>query len=134
MKNPPESVRIDKWLWAARFFKTRSLAQQQVEGGKVHVNGQRVKASKQVKPGMTIVLRQGYDERTLTVTALSEKRGSAGDAAELYEETAESLGRREATAAQRRADALSRPDPGQRPDKRARRALQQLRTRTTPEE
>jgi len=134
LKNPPESVRIDKWLWAARFFKTRSLAQQQVEGGKVHVNGQRVKASKQVKPGMTIVLRQGYDERTLTVTALSEKRGSAGDAAELYEETAESLGRREATAAQRRADALSRPDPGQRPDKRARRALQQLRTRTTPEE
>lgn len=134
MNGKTEGVRIDKWLWAARFFKTRSLAQQQVEGGKVHVNGQRVKASKLVQPGMTIVLRQGHDERTVVVTGLRERRGSATDAAQLYEETPESLAKREATAAQRRADALSQPDFGRRPDKKSRRALQQFKNRPFSEE
>src|SRR5690606_41706703 len=73
-------VRIDKWLWAARFYKTRSLAQQMVEGGKVHVDGQRVKASKPVRVGQLVVLRQGELQREVEVLALAEKRGSAPQA------------------------------------------------------
>ena len=122
-----DEVRIDKWLWAARFYKTRSLAQQQVEGGKVQLNGQRVKPSKGVRPGMTIQLRQGNDDKTVIVTALAEKRSSASNAALLYEETAESIRNREAAAAERKADAVSAPRSDYRPQKRDRRAMEKLR-------
>lgn len=122
-----DGVRIDKWLWAARFFKTRSLAQQAVEGGRVHLDGQRIKASKPVRPGMTVELRQGHDQKTVIVQALAEKRGSAKDAVLLYEETPESIQAREVASAERRAEASSRPDTRQRPNKKDRRELKKLR-------
>lgn len=122
-------VRIDKWLWAARFYKTRSLAQQMVEGGKVHVDGQRVKASKPVRVGQVIVLRQGEVQREVEVLALAEKRGSAPQAALLYQETQDSIARREQVSAERRAAILSAPHPDHRPDKKARRDLRRFRDR-----
>jgi ribosome-associated heat shock protein Hsp15 len=122
-----EGIRIDKWLWAARFYKTRSLAQQMVEGGKVHVDGQRVKAGKPVQVGQTVVLRQGHDERTVVVTALAGKRGSARDAAQLYRETPDSVVAREQAAEQRRALRSSEPRPDHRPSKKQRRDHQRFR-------
>ncbi|MCB1837732.1 MAG: ribosome-associated heat shock protein Hsp15 [Alcanivoracaceae bacterium] len=122
-------VRIDKWLWAARFYKTRSLAQQMVEGGKVHVDGQRVKASKPVRVGQVIVLRQGEVQREVEVLALAEKRGSAPQAALLYQETQDSIARREQVSAERRAAIISAPHPDHRPDKKARRDLRRFRDR-----
>lgn len=124
-------VRIDKWLWAARFYKTRSLAQQMVEGGKVHVDGQRVKASKPVRVGQVIVLRQGEVQREVEVLALAEKRGSAPQAALLYQETQDSIARREQVSAERRAAIVSAPHPDHRPDKKARRDLRRFRDRQT---
>ena len=122
-------VRIDKWLWAARFYKTRSLAQQMVEGGKVHVDGQRVKASKPVRVGQVIVLRQGEVQLEVEVLALAEKRGSAPQAALLYQETQDSIARREQVSAERRAAIVSAPHPDHRPDKKARRDLRRFRDR-----
>ena len=124
-------VRIDKWLWAARFYKTRSLAQQMVEGGKVHVDGQRVKASKPVRVGQVILLRQGEVQREVEVLALAEKRGSAPQAALLYQETQDSIARREQVSAERRAAIVSAPHPDHRPDKKARRDLRRFRDRQT---
>ena len=124
-------VRIDKWLWAARFYKTRSLAQQMVEGGKVHVDGQRVKASKPVRVGQLVVLRQGELQREVEVLALAEKRGSAPQAAVLYQETQDSIARREQVSAERRAAIISAPHPDHRPDKKARRDLRRFRDRQT---
>ena len=124
-------VRIDKWLWAARFYKTRSLAQQMVEGGKVHVDGQRVKASKPVRVGQRVVLRQGELQREVEVLALAEKRGSAPQAALLYQETQDSIARREQVSAERRAAIISAPHPDHRPDKKARRDLRRFRDRQT---
>jgi ribosome-associated heat shock protein Hsp15 len=124
-------VRIDKWLWAARFYKTRSLAQQMVEGGKVHVDGQRVKASKPVRVGQVITLRQGEVQREVEVLALAEKRGSAPQAALLYQETQDSIARREQVSAERRAAIISAPHPDHRPDKKARRDLRRFRDRQT---
>lgn len=96
-------VRIDKWLWAARFFKTRSLAKQAIEGGKVHLNGQRVKASKDIEAGIQLQIRQGWDEKDILVLALSDKRGPAPVAALLYQETEESIAKREQQALERKA-------------------------------
>lgn len=93
-------VRLDKWLWAARFFKTRSLATEAVAGGKVDVNGERAKPSKPVKPGDEVRLRAGPYEHILIVRELGERRGSAAVAATLYEETAASRAERERLAAQ----------------------------------
>jgi len=98
-----EKVRIDKWLWAARFFKTRSLAKQAIEGGKVHLNGARVKPSKDIEVGMLLVVRQGWDEKTVRVLALSEQRRGAPEAATLYKETQESEQARALKADQRKA-------------------------------
>src|SRR5690606_23228334 len=95
-------VRIDKWLWAARFFKTRNLAKQAIEGGKIQVDGQRVKASKELTTGMHLTIRQGFDEKQVVVRALSGQRRGAPEAALLYEETADSRERREAQALQRK--------------------------------
>lgn len=101
--SPPNKVRIDKWLWAARFFKTRSLAKQAIDGGKVHIDGQRVKASKEIETGMNITIRQGWDEREVIVVALSEQRRGAPEAALLYAETEQSIEKRAFKAEQRRA-------------------------------
>ena len=100
---PLHKVRIDKWLWAARFFKTRSLAKAAIEGGKVHCNGERCKSSRELSIGMTLNIRQGYDEIDVVIKALSEQRRGAPEAALLYEETANSRAKREAAAARRRA-------------------------------
>src|SRR5574340_295217 len=96
-------VRLDKWLWAARFFKTRSLASQAVDGGKVHCNGERVKPARAVRAGDELRIRQGPYEITVLVRALSERRGPASEAALLYEETPESVAARAALKEQLRA-------------------------------
>ena len=95
-------VRLDKWLWAARFYKTRSIAKEMIDGGKVHYQGLRVKPSKEVALNATIRLRQGEHEKTVIVTEISDKRGNATRASELYQETTESITEREQTAEQRK--------------------------------
>ena len=126
--NPPLSkVRIDKWLWAARFFKTRSLAKQAIEGGKVQVDGQRVKASKELTLGLLLRIRQGYDEREVVVTALSEQRRGAPEAALLYQETPASLERRELSAQQRKLAGALDPLNDGRPTKKQRRQIHQFK-------
>lgn len=122
-----DDVRLDKWLWAARFYKTRSLARQMIDGGKVHVDGQRGRPAKPVRVGQEIRLRQGHDLRTVIVRALSERRGSASDAALLYEETPASIAAREQAAAERRAAMRTMPHPDHRPDKKERRDLVRFR-------
>lgn len=116
-------MRIDKWLWAARFFKTRSLAKQAIEGGKVHCNGERCKSSREIEAGFTLQIRQGWDEKTVLVKALAEQRMGAPQAALLYEETPESQALRERLAAERKAqNALQEPGAG-RPTKQDRRRI-----------
>jgi ribosome-associated heat shock protein Hsp15 len=122
-----DQLRIDKWLWAARMFKTRSAATGAVLGGRVHVNGERVKPSKVVRTGDSIEVTIRTVRRTLVVTGVDERRGPARDAATMYAETPESLVARELNAAERR---LSRPlgaDLGTRPTKQAWRRLDALR-------
>ncbi len=122
-----DEVRIDKWLWAARFFKTRSTATDAVLGGRVHVNGERVKPSKPVRAGDTVEVTIGTEQWKIAVTGLAERRGPASVAATLYAETPESRIAREQHAAERR---LARPlgaDLGPRPTKQARRRLDALR-------
>jgi len=122
-----EPVRIDKWLWAARFYKTRSAATDAVLGGRVHVNGTRVKPAKDLRSGDEIELTIGPNHRVVEVLALSDKRGPAAVAATLYRETPESVEARERAAAERR---LARPlgaDLGLRPTKLDRRRLEALR-------
>ena len=125
--SPP--VRIDKWLWAARFFKTRSLAKQAIDGGKVHVDGQRVKSSKAIAIDAELRIRCGWEEKTVVVTAISDKRGSASIAATLYRETAGSLAAREQRAAERRAARGAAPDYAQRPTKKQRRQIHRFKQR-----
>jgi ribosome-associated heat shock protein Hsp15 len=123
-------VRIDKWLWAARFFKTRSAATEAVAGGRVHVNGARVKPSRDVQIGDTVQIRIGQLGWVVLVRGLSDKRGPAKVAATLYEETPESLAERE----QRRLELrLSKPigaDLGARPTKQDRRRIERLKRRS----
>ena len=113
-------VRLDKWLWAARFFKTRALAAEAVAGGKVHAGGQRAKPARAVCPGEILHIQRGPDEYTIVVKALSGRRGPASEAVLLYEETAESRQRREALAEQRRLDS---PAYAGRPTKQDRRRI-----------
>ena len=122
-----DEVRIDKWLWAARFFKTRGLASTAVLGGRVHLNGERVKASKHVAAGDTLEVTKGMERWTVTVTALADKRGSASVAQTLYAETAESRAKREQHALERRFARAPGDDLGARPTKQARRRLDALR-------
>ena len=124
-----EKVRLDKWLWAARFFKTRSLAKQAIDGGKVHYNGQRVKSSKQVETGVTLIIRCGWDDKTVKVTGISDKRRSASEAAILYSETNESIQRRSANAAQRKAISAS-TDSRSKPNKKQRRQIHRFKQNT----
>jgi ribosome-associated heat shock protein Hsp15 len=126
-----EQVRLDKWLWAARFFKTRGAATEAVLGGRVHVGGARVKPSKDVRVGDVVDVTIGSVKRTVEVTGVSDKRGSASVAATLYTETADSIAAREQHAIERR---LARPpgaDLGARPTKLERRRLDALRRGST---
>ena len=118
-----EAIRIDKWLWAARFFKSRSQAAEAVSGGKVHINGQRVKAGKTIQPGDELSIRKGPFEWAVMVRELSIRRGPAVKAQKLYEETEESRERRSALAEQLRAQGQRQPFLKGRPTKKARRQL-----------
>jgi ribosome-associated heat shock protein Hsp15 len=117
-----DDVRLDRWLWAARFFKTRALAQQAIAGGHVHLNGQRTKAARVVRPGDRLEILRGEERFEVDVVALADRRGAATAAQALYAETEASLAAREAARQSRRDLAGSRPPPG-RPDKRDRRRL-----------
>jgi len=123
-----EPVRIDKWLWAARFYKTRGLAAEAVTGGKVHVDGHRVKPGKKVQTGMVIEITQGWSTRIINILALAERRGSAKVAQTLYEETQESVLRREAAEQQHKLLATTPRSDG-RPDKRDRRQIMKFKQR-----
>jgi ribosome-associated heat shock protein Hsp15 len=125
-RDPEGRVRIDKWLWAARFFKTRSIAAEAIDGGKVEVNGERAKRSKLLQAGDEVRIRIGPYEHVVRVRAVAERRGSATVASALYEETPESRRAREALAAQMRA-LPSLFGQGNRPSKKDRRDLRRLR-------
>lgn len=120
------SVRIDKWLWAARFFKTRAKAKESIDGGKVHLNGQRTKPSKDIAIGDTLKITQGYDEKVINVLALSDNRRAASIAQTLYEETEDSVKQRELRAEQRRAAGQHVASEG-RPTKKDRRMIHRFR-------
>lgn len=122
-----EGIRLDKWLWAARFYKTRAVAREMIEGGKVHYNGQRSKPSKTVELNAMLTLRQGNDERTVKVLGLTDQRRPATEAMQLYEETAESLEKREKMAQARKTNSLTMPHPDRRPDKKERRDLMKFK-------
>lgn len=128
MNAPTAKLRIDKWLWAARFFKTRSLAKKAVEGGKVHCNGDRIKVSKEVVVGDTLSIRQGWDEKTVTVLELSDQRRGAPIASTLYEETPQSIEKRLLAAEQRRSHGGGILAPETRPNKKQRRQLDKFRS------
>jgi len=117
-----QDMRLDRWLWVARFFKTRSLAQEAIAGGHVHLNGQRVKPARAVRPGDRLEISRGEERFELHVTALAARRGPATAARTLYEETAASIEAREAARQLHRDLAGSRP-PAARPDKRDRRRI-----------
>ncbi|MFC3034823.1 ribosome-associated heat shock protein Hsp15 [Pseudoalteromonas fenneropenaei] len=121
------AIRLDKWLWAARFYKTRTLAREMIQGGKVHYNGQRCKPSKTVDVGAVIKLAQGHDDREVTVLALAEKRLAAPLAQALYQESEESIERREKNAIARKNNLLFAPHPITKPDKKQRRELLKLK-------
>ena len=122
-----DRLRVDKWLWAARFFKTRSIAKTAIEGGKVHLEGQRVKVSREISVGEILVIKQGWDEKEGVVRALSAQRGPAPIARELYEETANSIEKREREAQARKAAGGAVARPAQKPGKHQRKALERLR-------
>lgn len=119
-------LRIDKWLWAARFYKTRSLAAQAVEGGKVKLNGERVKPGKDVKPGDRLEVRSGELQWQVEVCAVSPRRGPAPEAAKLYAETDASRARREQMLLMRRAGTHPAHDTHGRPTKRDRRMIRRF--------
>ena len=119
-----DRVRIDKWLWAARFFKTRSLATLAVTGGKVHLNGARIKPARQVQPGDELRVGRGELEFVVTVIAVLDKRRPAKEAQLLYEESEESILQRQEHKERKRLEAANRMHgPVKRPDKRSRRQI-----------
>jgi len=124
MSEDADKLRIDKWLWAARFFKTRSLAADAVDSGKVQINGVRAKPSRLVGAGDRLLVRVGPYEHELEVMGVSSRRGPAAEARQLYRESADSIQRREALAAQLRAQPV--PDFKGRPTKRDRRQMEKL--------
>lgn len=122
-------MRVDRWLWVARFYKTRSLASAEVDGGHVEVNGERAKPAKQIKPGDVLRIRLNQNTWVVTVRALSERRGPASEARLLYEEDAASRAERDRLAEQRRLAPPPAYEEGGRPSKRDRRVLQRVRRR-----
>jgi|SRR6266850_855102 len=128
---PPARCRLDRWLWAARFFKTRSLAAEAIDGGKVQVNGDRVKRARQIQVGDRVEIRLGPYRHIVVVRGLSERRGPAKEAALLHEETLESLAERERVAFQlKAAHVLFVPETNERPTKRDRRRLEDFRKKS----
>jgi len=127
IENTNVKLRLDKWLWAARFFKTRSLAKKAIEGGKVHHEGQRVKVSKEIQMGDFLTISQGGDEKKVVVIALSDKRRGAQEAQRLYSESSDSIAKREANAIQRKAQNAAFAHPLKRPTKKQRRQIHQFR-------
>ena len=125
--NDLQKLRLDKWLWAARFFKTRSLAKAAIEGGKVHLDGNRVKVSREIMVGDTLQIRQGWDEKVVEVLALSSQRRGAPEAQRLYQETEASREKREAEAAARKAAGGMIDRPAQRPSKKQRRQIHRFK-------
>lgn len=123
-----DGTRIDRWLWAARFFRTRSQAKAAVERGHIRLNGARTKPAKEVKPGDTLTVRRGFEEYAVEVTGVSDRRGNAEAAALLYEETAASEQRRQAEAARRKLERAGLAASGARPTKRDRRQLADLKS------
>lgn len=126
MMSAAEPVRIDAWLWAARFFKTRALAKQAVERGKVEIAGAACKPSQAVMPGDALRITRGEEIFAIEVIALAHKRGSAALAQTLYRESGASIKTREAAREQRRAERAGYQPPPKRPDKRARRLIRAL--------
>lgn len=116
-------TRLDKWLWAARFYKTRAIASSAVSGGKVHLNGQRIKPSRPVKIEDCYEISRGHDRLEIIVVQLSERRGSASVAQTLYRETTDSIQRREHESEQRKLAAMQRPLSDHRPNKQERRKI-----------
>ncbi|MDN3490467.1 ribosome-associated heat shock protein Hsp15 [Pseudoalteromonas sp. APC 3694] len=121
-------VRLDKWLWAARFYKTRAIAREMVQGGKVHYNGQRSKASKIVEIGAVIKLAQGVDEKTITVLNILEKRQSAPIAQTMYQESDANIAKREENSIARKNNSFFAPHPDKKPDKKQRRELLKMKS------
>ena len=117
-----DKVRIDKWLWAARFFKTRAIAKAAIESGKVQIDGQKSKPSRLLEVGVVLTVRQGFDSKIIEVVGISEQRRSASEAQKLYIETAESTEQREKRAAERKAFNISTPT-SERPNKKQRRQI-----------
>lgn len=129
MSDEREKVRLDKWLWAARFYKTRGLAVDAIDSGKIEVNGERSKRAKLVQPGDRIRIRSGPFEHIITVRGVSERRGPASEAVKLYEEDAESKKQREAMAAHVRAMNANTGYESGRPTKKDRREIERVRGR-----
>ena len=123
MSEAEKKIRLDKWLWAARFYKTRALAKNAIEGGKVHYNEQRCKVSKLVELGAMLKVRQGFDEKTVEVKALSEQRRGAPEAALLYEETVASIKLRMDESERRRKFKHANPIFDHKPNKKERRQI-----------
>lgn len=122
-----EGIRLDKWLWAARFYRTRAVAREMIEGGKVHYNGQRCKPGKTVELDATLTLRQGNDQRIIKVLSITQQRRPATEATLMYQETAESIEKREKVALARKMNSLTMPHPDRRPDKKERRDLMKFK-------
>jgi ribosome-associated heat shock protein Hsp15 len=122
-------TRLDKWLWAARFYKTRAIAKQMIDGGKVFYNGQRTKSGKAVSIGDTLKIRQGHEEKEIIIDALADKRRDATFAQTLYTEKAESVETREKNAIARKQGGLLSPASDRKPDKRQRRKIRQFKER-----
>ena len=127
-----DSVRIDKWLWASRFFKTRGKAREAIVGGKVRLNGHRVKPGKTLKEGDTLIIQRGLEEFTVDVVQASDRRGSATVAQTLFQEHPESLSKREAQAQERAAQRAAKAGRERRPDKRQRRQVIRFRRGQDP--
>jgi ribosome-associated heat shock protein Hsp15 len=128
-QQPTIGARLDKWLWAARFFKTRAIAKQMIDGGKVFYNGQRTKSGKNVIVGDIIRIRQGFDDKEITVIAIADKRRDATFAQSLYTETIDSINIREKNALARKQGVLLSPAADTKPDKKQRRKLRQFKER-----
>ena len=123
----PENVRLDKWLWAARFFKTRAIARDMVQAGKVQYNGQRAKPGKAVEVGAMVLVPAGYDMKEVEIKGISDKRLSAPLAQELYTETDASVAKREENQLARKLSTFHSPKPDGRPDKKQRREIIKLK-------
>jgi ribosome-associated heat shock protein Hsp15 len=127
-KNP---VRLDKWLWAARFYKTRALAKAAVEGGKVHYDGAKAKPSRTVDVNIKVRLRVGWEEKTVIIESISDQRRGAPEAALLYTETPESIKKREEMAIQRKTMNLGQQTSDHKPNKKERRQIHRFITKTS---